>query len=247
MTAHMPAARAGFALPSYEHPAGTHPPLGYPGYRSTALRAPRRPLVVLPQLLTEVTGPLLGAERVTAADADLTSQHAGTPIGERIIVSGRVLDSDGRPVAGTLVEIWQANAAGRYRHEVDQHPAPLDENFTGAGRCMTDAQGRYRFVTIKPGAYPWRNHYNAWRAQHIHFSLFGRAFTQRLVTQMFFPGDPLFFQDPVFNSVPEAARPRLISRFDLDSTEPEWALAYQWDIVLRGRDATLFEAGEQEG
>jgi protocatechuate 3,4-dioxygenase, beta subunit len=237
MTIRTPAAPSRFALPTYERPVGVNPPLDYPDYRSTALRAPRQPLVVVPQRLTEVTGPLLGEGRVADADADLTTQHAGEPIGERIIVTGRVLDSDGRAVPGTLVEIWQANAAGRYRHQTDQHPAPLDPNFSGAGRCLTDPQGRYRFVTIKPGAYPWQNHHNAWRAQHIHFSLFGRAFTQRLVTQMFFPSDPLFAQDPIFNSVPDAARERLIARFDLDRTEPEWALAYTWDIVLRGPGA----------
>ncbi len=155
-----------------------------------------------------------------AADADLTGRHAHEPIGERIIVTGRVLDSGGRPVPGTLVEIWQANAAGRYAHTVDDHPAPLDANFDGTGRCMTDSEGRYRFVTVKPGAYPWRNHLNAWRPAHIHFSLLGRPFTQRLVTQMYFPGDPLFAQDPIFNSIPDpAARQRLIARFDLD-TDP---------------------------
>jgi len=244
MTTRTPAAPGRFALPTYERPEGVNPPLDYPDYRSTALRAPRQPLLVVPQRLTEVTGPLLGGERVIAADADLTTQHAGEPIGERIIVTGRVLDSDGRAVPGTLVEIWQANAAGRYRHQTDQHPAPLDPNFTGAGRCMTDSEGRYRFVTIKPGAYPWGNHPNAWRAQHIHFSLFGLAFTQRLVTQMFFPSDPLFAQDPIFNSAPEAARERMISRFRLDLTEPDWALAYEWDIVLRGCGAALFEAAE---
>jgi protocatechuate 3,4-dioxygenase beta subunit len=243
MTPRPGSARSWLRLPAYERPAGVHPPLDYPGYRSTVLRAPHQPPVPLPQGLTEVTGPLLGAERVTAADADLTTRHDGEPIGERIILTGRVLDSDGRPVPDTLIEIWQANAAGRYRHPTDDHPAPLDGNFTGAGRCLTDSRGRYRFVTIKPGAYPWRNHHNAWRASHIHFSLFGRAFTQRLISQMFFPGDPLFFQDPVFNSVPEQARPRLISRFDLATTEPEWALGYQWDIVLRGRAATRFENG----
>jgi protocatechuate 3,4-dioxygenase beta subunit len=245
MTIGTPAARTGPALASYERPVGVNPPLDYPAYRSTALRAPHQPLQVMPQGLTEVTGPLLGRERVIAADADLTTQHEGEPIGERIIVTGRLLDSGGRAVPDTLIEIWQANAAGRYRHGTDQHPAPLDPNFTGAGRCMTDSQGRYRFVTIKPGAYPWRNHLNAWRAQHIHFSLFGRAFTQRLVTQMFFPSDPLFAQDPLFNSVPEAARERMISRFSLDLTEPDWALAYQWDIVLRGRGAAPFAAGER--
>jgi protocatechuate 3,4-dioxygenase beta subunit len=231
-------------LPSYPRPTGVHPPLDSPEYRSSLLRAPKQPLVPLPQGLTEVTGPLLGAERVTAADADLTSRHAGEPIGERIIVTGRVLDSGGRPVADSLIEIWQANAAGRYAHAVDDHPAPLDPNFDGAGRCMTDSEGRYRFITIKPGAYPWRNHRNAWRPAHIHFSLFGRAFTQRLVTQMYFPGDPLFAQDPIFNSVPDpAARQRLIARFDLDLTEPDWALGYRWDIVLRGAGATVFEPG----
>jgi protocatechuate 3,4-dioxygenase, beta subunit len=155
------------------------------------------------------------------------------------VVTGRVLDGDGRPLPHTLLEVWQANAGGRYAHEVDQHPAPLDPNFSGAGRCLTDADGGYRFVTVKPGAYPWRNHHNAWRPAHIHFSLFGRAFTQRLVTQMYFPGDPLFAHDPIFNSVPdEAARQRMIARFDLDATVPEWALGYRFDIVLRGRDAT---------
>lgn len=246
MTAHPPPATATFGLPSYERPAGLHPPLDSPGYRSTALRHPAKPLVLLPHRLTEITGPVLGAERVTAADADLTTQHAGEPLGERIIVTGRVLDSDGRAVADTLIEIWQANAAGRYHHAADNHPAPLDPNFSGVGRCMTDSEGRYRFVTIKPGAYPWGNHPNAWRPAHIHFSLFGRAFTQRLVTQMYFPGDPLFGQDPIFNSIPDPkARERLISRFDLSLTEPEWALGFEWDIVLRGRGAAVFESREE--
>jgi protocatechuate 3,4-dioxygenase beta subunit len=230
--------------PTYERPGrGVHPRLATPEYRSTLLRAPRRPPVALPQGLTEITGPLLGAERVTPADADLTTRHPGEPLGERIIVTGRVLDSGGRPVPHTLIEIWQANAAGRYAHRVDDHPAPLDPNFDGAGRCLTDALGRYRFVTIKPGAYPWKNHLNAWRPQHIHFSLFGRAFTQRLITQMYFPGDPLFAQDPIFNSVPDpAARERMICAFDLALTEPEWALGYRFDIVLRGPEASVFEA-----
>ena len=233
--------------PSYERPAdGVHPRLATPEYRSTLLRAPRRPPVPLRQGLTEITGPLLGAERVTPGDADLTTRHHGEPLGERIIVTGRVLDSGGRPVPDTLIEIWQANAAGRYAHRVDDHPAPLDPNFDGAGRCLTDSLGRYRFVTIKPGAYPWKNHLNAWRPQHIHFSLFGRAFTQRLITQMYFPGDPLFAQDPIFNSVPDpAARQRMICAFDLALTEPEWALGYRFDIVLRGPEATVFE-GEGE-
>ncbi len=239
-------AAAGFALPSYQRPQGVHPPLDSPGYRSTVLRAPRQPLVLMPQRLTEITGPLLGEGRVAAADADLTTQHAGEPLGERIIVTGRVLDSDGRPIPDTLLEIWQANASGRYHHAVDNHSAPLDPNFTGVGRCLTDSEGRYRFVTIKPGAYPWRNHPNAWRPAHIHFSLFGRAFTQRLVTQMYFPGDPLFPYDPIFNSIPDPeARERLISRFDINLTEPDWALGFEWDIVLRGTGASVFE--RQEG
>jgi protocatechuate 3,4-dioxygenase, beta subunit len=236
-----------FALPPYQRPRGVHPPLDFAGYRSSVLRAPRQPLVVLPHRLTEITGPLLGGDRVKPGDADLTRQHEGEPQGERIIVAGRVLDSGGRPVPDSLVELWQTNAAGRYRHAVDQHDAPLDPNFTGLGRCLTDSEGRYRFVTIKPGSYPWRNHPNAWRPAHIHFSLFGRSFTQRLVTQMYFPGDPLQPLDPVFNSVPDpAGRQRLVAAFDIAQTEPEWALAYTWDIVLRGRDATPFEPREGE-
>jgi len=223
-------------------PGGTHPPLASPGYRSTLLRAPSQPPVPLAHSLTEVTGPVLGEGRVLPGDHDLTTQHDGEPLGERIIVHGRVLDSDGRAVPGTLVELWQANSAGRYAHVRDQHPAPLDPNFTGVGRCLTDSTGGYRFVTVKPGAYPWRNHDNAWRATHLHFSLFGHAFVQRLVTQMYFPGDPLFGQDPIFNAVPEAARPRMISAFDLSETVPEWALAFRFDIVLRGREQTPMES-----
>jgi protocatechuate 3,4-dioxygenase beta subunit len=225
---------------------GTHPPLDFPAYRSTRLRVPRQPLVPLPHRLTEVTGPLLGEGRVGEADHDLTVQHAGEPLGERIVVEGRVLDGDGRPVGGTLVEVWQANAGGRYRHDGDRHPAPLDPNFSGAGRCVTDGDGRWRFVTVKPGAYPWGNHHNAWRPAHIHFSVFGRAFTQRLITQMYFPGDPLFAFDPILGSVPEAARERLVSRLDLDVTVPEWAVGYRWDIVLAGGGATPFEDEEDD-
>ena len=246
MTTDVPAAPGELILPSYRRPAGVHPPLDSPAYRSSLLRAPKRPPVLLRQGLTEVTGPLLGAERVTAADADLTARGGGEPIGERIILTGRVLDSGGRPVPDTLIEIWQANAAGRYAHGIDDHDAPLDPNFGGAGRCMTDSEGRYRFITIKPGAYPWKNHRNAWRPAHVHFSLFGRAFTQRLITQMYFPGDPLFAQDPIYNSVLDPrARERMIARFDLGITQPEWALGYQWDIVLRGREATAFEPEEE--
>jgi protocatechuate 3,4-dioxygenase beta subunit len=239
-----PDIRGAFTLRPYGRPRGVHPPVDSPAYGSSVLRAPKQPLVLLPHRLTEITGPLLGEERVRPADADLTADHDGEPQGERIIVTGRLLDSDGRPVRRSLVEIWQANAAGRYLHVADQHAAPLDPNFTGLGRCLTDDEGRYRFVTVKPGAYPWRNHPNAWRPAHIHFSVFGRSFAQRLVTQMYFPGDPLQPIDPIFNSVPDAgARQRLVARFDLGLTEPEWALGYSWDIVLRGRDATPFESG----
>ena len=215
------------------------PPLLSPGYVATETRAPKRPLIPIAHTLSEVTGPVYGHDRIGELDHDLTRQHAGEPLGERIILHGRVLDGDERPVRDTLIELWQANSAGRYAHQVDDHPAPIDPNFTGAGRAVTDDEGRYRFVTIKPGAYPWRNHENAWRAAHIHLSLFGTAFATRLVTQMYFPGDPLFYQDPIFNAVrDERDRERMISSFDLDETVPEWALAYNFDIVLRGREAT---------
>jgi protocatechuate 3,4-dioxygenase beta subunit len=210
----------------------------FPAYASTVLRSPRKPLVPIPQTLTETTGPA-GLCRLPVAD--LTKMGKGEPLGERIIVSGRVLDDAGRPVPCAVVEVWQCNAAGRYLHAHDQHSAPLDPNFTGEGRVVTDDHGRYRFVTIKPGAYPWRNHYNAWRPAHIHFSLFGPAFVTRLVTQMYFPGDPLIPLDPIAGSAPEATRHRMISRFDIETTENEWALGYVFDIVLRGRDATPME------
>jgi len=220
-------------LPGYERPRGLHPPLASPAYKSTVLRAPSQPLVVLPQHLTEVTGPLLGEGRVKDSDADLTAQGAGEPLGQRIIVHGRVLDGDGRPVPDTLVEVWQANAAGRYHHSRDTWPAPLDPNFTGAGRVLTDSSGYYRFTTIRPGIYPWGNHHNAWRPAHIHFSLFGTAFTERLVTQMYFPGDPLFPYDPIFNSVLDPdARARMIATYDHDLTAPEISTGYRWDVVL---------------
>ncbi len=223
-------------------PEGSQPERRYAGYVSTALRNPRQPLVLMPQTLSELTGPVYGHGPIGETDNDLTRQCAGEPQGERIIVSGRVLDEGGRPIPNTLVEVWQANAAGRYRHANDNHPAPIDPNFVGAGRTLTDTEGKYSFVTVKPGAYPWRNHYNAWRPAHIHFSVFGAAFLSRLVTQMYFPADPLFPYDPIMQSIPdEKARERLISSFDLENTRPEWALAFHWDIVLRGRDATPFE------
>jgi protocatechuate 3,4-dioxygenase beta subunit len=215
------------------------PPLLYPEYRSTRTRAPKRPLVARPEDFRDLESPVYGHERIGELDHDLTRQHPGEPLGERIVVTGRLLEEDGRPVRNALVEIWQANAGGRYRHDGDQHPAPLDPNFTGAGRALTDADGRYTFVTVKPGAYPWLNHPNAWRPAHIHFSVFGRAFSSRLVTQMYFPGDPLFEFDPIFQSVRDVqARARLVADFDLELTRPEWALGYRFDIVLR---STPFE------
>ena len=221
----------------------SEPPYLYPDYRSSVLRAPARQLVKLPsEWFHRLPGPVFGRVRVRPEDADLTLQHAGEPLGERIIVSGRVLDGDGRPVPHTLVEVWQANAAGRYVDVADDHPAPLDPNFSGAGRCLTDADGTYRFVTIKPGAYPWRNHENAWRPAHIHFSLFGPRLASRLVTQMYFPGDPLMPSDPILSSIPDPrGRERLVAAFDMGSTVPEWALGYQWDLVLRGHKATPME------
>jgi protocatechuate 3,4-dioxygenase, beta subunit len=220
----------------------TQPDSLYPDYASTVKRSPSQPLIILPQSLGEVTGPVFGHEAVKAGDNDLTRQHAGEPLGERITVSGRVLDENGAPVRNSLVEIWQANASGRYPHVADNHDAPLDPNFTGGGRTLTDENGFYKFTTIKPGAYPWRNHYNGWRPAHIHFSLFGQAFAQRLITQMYFPGDPLLEYDPMYNMVPdEKARRLLVCNFDWESTVPEFSLGYRWDIVLRGRDATPME------
>ncbi|MDH3688255.1 MAG: protocatechuate 3,4-dioxygenase subunit beta [Gammaproteobacteria bacterium] len=219
----------------------THPPYRYAGYKSTALRGPTKPLIPLPQTLSELTGPVYGHEALGPFDDDLTKNAAkdGEPLGERIIVTGHVVDDGGRPVANTLIEIWQANAAGRYIHIVDQHDAPLDPNFLGAGRCLTDDAGRYRFLTIRPGAYPWGNHHNAWRPPHIHFSVFGPSMLTRLITQMYFPGDPLLQLDPIYNSIPdENGRQRLISKFSIDVTEPGRALGYEFDIVLRGRHAT---------
>jgi protocatechuate 3,4-dioxygenase beta subunit len=222
---------------------GADPPYLYPDYRATVLRAPSRPLVPAPARLADLAAPVFGDDTVAHGEHDLTRRHPGEPLGERIRVTGTVTESDGRPVRGALVEVWQANAAGRYVHVVDQHPAPLDPNFTGAGRCLTDDEGRYEFITVKPGAYPWRNHANAWRPAHIHFSFFGRAFTDRLVTQMYFPGDPLFEYDPIFQSVRDPrARERLVARFDLDTTQEEWALGYVFDVVLGGSAATPLEA-----
>ena len=221
---------------------GTQPAFLHAAYRSSVKRAPTRPFVLSPHTLSERSGPVFGNAAVAAGDSDLTAQYSGPPAGERIIVSGSVLDEDGRPVRGALVEIWQANAAGRYKHKLDQHNAPLDPNFDGCGRMITDAEGRYKFTSIKPGAYPWGNHHNAWRPAHIHFSLFGAGLLSRLVTQMYFPGDPLLEFDPIYNCVSdEKAKQRLISSFDWEHTFPEFALGYRFDIVLRGRQATPME------
>jgi protocatechuate 3,4-dioxygenase, beta subunit len=211
-----------------------------PDYKSTVKRSPTRPLILMPHTLSELTGPVYGHNAIEENDNDLTKQgKAGEPLGERIIVHGHVLDEDKRPIADSLVEIWQANACGRYVHLVDQHPAPLDPNFTGAGRTVTDKNGYYKFITVKPGAYPWGNHYNAWRPNHIHFSVFGQSFLSRLVTQMYFPGDYLFPFDPIFNSVTDPKdRDRMVSTFDLENTIPDWALAFRFDIVVRGREQT---------
>ncbi|MFH1803307.1 MAG: protocatechuate 3,4-dioxygenase subunit beta [Pseudomonadota bacterium] len=223
---------------------GSHAPYIAPDYKSTVLRGPTKPLLPITSGLTEGTGPVFAQAAIRNLDWDLTQNGRvnGDPIGERMVVHGRVMDCDGKPQPHILVEIWQANAAGRYVHKVDQHNAPLDPNFRGSGRCMTDENGHYRFYTIKPGAYPWGNHFNAWRPNHIHLSLFGPGFATRLVTQMYFPGDPLLELDPIFLGTPDAAaRDRLISRFSIDKTEEGFALGYEFDIVLRGRFATPME------
>jgi protocatechuate 3,4-dioxygenase, beta subunit len=230
-------------LPGYRRPPeDTQPAYLEPRYHSTIKRAPTKPLILLPHTLSEIAGPVFGCDMLRPGDHDLTKQHDGEPIGEQIIVGGHVLDEDGNPVRNTLIEIWQANAAGRYRHAVDQHHAPLDPNFTGCGRTLTDANGFYTFTTIKPGAYPWRNPYSAWRPAHIHFSIFGPSFCTRLVTQMYFPGDPLLERDPMYLSIrSEEARSRLVASLDWEITIPELVLGYRFNIVLRGREATPFE------
>jgi protocatechuate 3,4-dioxygenase, beta subunit len=233
-------------LHGYRKPhLNTQPEYLSPGYGSTLKRAPSLAPIALAPSLSELTGPRFDPRQLGASANDLTAGHKGDPLGERIWVSGRVLDDGGKAVPNTLVEIWQCNAAGRYLHAGDQHNAPLDPNFTGAGQVFTDGEGRYRFRTIRPGAYPWRNHYNAWRPAHIHFSLFGPAWSTRLVTQMYFPGDPLLDFDPIYQSISdEQARKRLQSTFDWETTEPEQALGFRFDIVLRGRSATPFEKGQ---
>ncbi len=221
---------------------GTQPPHLAPGYRSTVMRAPQQPLLKIPQTVSEIGGPHFIEARFPAiANIALCDGHEAQ--GERIIVAGAVLDEDGRPVPHTMIEIWQANAAGRYNHPGDTHDAPLDPGFRGSGRVFSDAEGRYRFITIKPGAYPWGNHHNAWRPNHIHVSLFGPGFATRLITQMYFPGDPLLALDPIFlATADEAARARLVADFDIGITESGYAIGYRLDIVLRGRAATPMEA-----
>lgn len=221
---------------------GTQPPFVHPPYASTVLRGARRDPIAIPVTLSEITGPTL--DRLTLGEhaADLTAGFPGPPLGERIVVSGRVLDENGKPVRNSIVEVWQCNAAGRYLHKGDQHDAPLDPNFKGTGQVLTDEHGRYRFKTVKPGAYPWRNHYNAWRPAHIHFSLHGAGIGQRLVTQMYFPNDPLLEFDPIYNCVPdEKAKLRMVSSLDWETTQNEYALGYRFDIVLRGRKQTVWE------
>ncbi len=228
--------------PYRKYAADTQPAYDVAAYGSTHRRAPKQGLIEIPQTLSEITGPRFGRAALRAGDQDLTRFDGGSAVGERIVVSGRILDENGKPVRDALVEIWQANAAGRYLHAGDQHDAPLDPHFSGMGATVTDNEGRYRFMTIKPGAYPWRNHHNAWRPAHIHFSLFGNAYAQRLVTQMYFPGDPLLAFDPIFNSIADrAARERLIAGFEWDTTEAEYALGFHFDFVLRGRDQTPVE------
>lgn len=223
--------------------ASSHPPHFYPAYKSTIARSPTQPLLIVPDHLRNLRMPVFGESYLGEFDHDLTrnARKNGEPIGERIKVFGRVMDASGRGIDKALIEIWQANAAGRYIHKAEIHDAPLDPNFLGAGRVLTDAEGGYEFYTIKPGAYPWGNHYNAWRPNHIHFSVFGHFFDQRLITQMYFPGDPLFAYDPIFQSTPEHARDLLIARFSMDRTDAEFALAYEFNIVLNGRNHTPFE------
>ena len=220
-----------------------HPPSLYPAYKSTVLRSPIQPLVTIPESLMDLGMPVYGEGILAKDDNDMTknARIKADPIGERIVIHGKVMDENGNGISNALVEVWQCNSAGRYLHKVDQHDAPIDPNFTGAGRVLTDTNGHYKFYSIKPGAYPWGNHKNAWRPAHIHFSLFGHQFGNRLITQMYFPGDPLFQYDPIFNSVPEHARNLLVSSFDLISTEPGFALGYEFNIILRGRNQTPFE------
>ena len=224
----------------------TQPRIDFAPYRSSLLRHPTKDLHHADPETIELWSPAFGERDVHILESDLTIQHNGEPLGERIVVQGRVLDGDGRPVRNQLVEIWQANAAGRYVHKRDQHPAPIDPNFTGVGRCITGPNGEYKFTTIKPAPYPWKNHHNAWRPAHIHFSLFGTDFTQRMITQMYFPGDPLFPLDPIYQAITDQdARDRLVATYDHSVTSHEWNTGYRWDIVLSGSNRTWMEEGEE--
>ena len=219
--------------------SGVYPELIYPPYKSTVKRGPTQAPLRINAVAATSTNLFASPKLILPHDMDMTAQGKGEPLGEKIVVTGRVLDEDGKPVRNSLLEVWQCNSAGRYWHKRDQHDAPLDPNFTGFGKMLTDDDGRYRFVTIKPGPYPWGNHHKAWRPAHIHFSMFGNVYAQRLVTQMYFPSDPLFEYDPIFQSIPDAAaRQRLISRFSLEETVDDKMLGYEFDIVLRGRNAT---------
>lgn len=228
----------------YQRDRGWHPPPFTPQYKTSVLRSPRLALLSLENTLSETTGPVFGHGLIGELDNDLIHNYAktGDAIGPRIIVYGRVLDENGRGVPRTLVEFWQANAGGRYRHKKEGYLAPLDPNFGGCGRALTDDQGGYWFRTIRPGPYPWPNRVNDWRPAHIHFSVFGQGFAQRLVTQMYFEGDPMIWQCPIVTGIPDkAAVERLVAALDRNNSTHMDSLAYKFDIVLRGRRSTLFE------
>ena len=229
----------------HQRDRGIHPPAFTPDYKTSVARSPRYSLISLQNSVSEVTGPRFGHADIDAGDNDLLTNYAAageSPIGERIILHGRVLDEHARPVPNTLVEIWQANAGGRYRHKKDTYLAPIDPNFGGCGRTLTDENGAFRFRTVKPGAYPWRNMVNNWRPAHIHVSVFGSGFVQRLITQCYFEGDPLIPICPIVQTIPDQeAIEQLTARLDLNATVPLDSIAYKFDIVLRGRRSTLFE------
>lgn len=228
----------------YMRDRSLHPPALHSGYKTSVPRSPRNALLTLQQTVSEITGPTFGHNDIGALDNDLTLNfnHGGLPVGERMILQGRVLDENGRPVPNTLVEIWQANASGRYRHKKDAYLGALDPNFGGCGRTLTDANGHYAFRTIKPGPYPWLNYVNSWRPAHIHISVFGTSFSQRLITQLYFEGDPLIPKCPIVQTIPDPqAVQQLIAALDLNAAVPMDCLAYRFDIVLRGRRSTLFE------